>query len=331
MLCPNLTVALCATGYASAGSLFAVPRSTGTASGTRIFSCNETEAAAFSRRASSRYDLSASHTNPVRHATAASYPQVKAMLTMNSGNLSFAPPPSRGTYEIKFLIDDSSGQVIRDWARTHLQPDPHSSPEFGDGYAVNSLYLDTPAFDVYHRGEGFRQRKYRLRRYGSESAVWMELKRKNDGRVRKRRTRVSDTELPGKLLFSTDESWDGRWFQQRLEKLQLRPVCQVTYQRIAYIGTSIHGPIRLTIDSGLCCQPANGWVVPAEALTTNVLLRQHQILELKYRETIPNSFRGLIEDLRLTMSSFSKYRQGVEACIPLQQLIAETYPDRTAG
>ncbi len=105
----------------------------------------------------------------------------------------------------------------------------------------------------------------------------------------------------------------------------------MTYQRFAYVGTSINGPIRLTIDTNLHCRPASNWEVPAAPLTTNLLLRSHQILELKYRESVPSPFRGLIADLQLKLSSFSKYRQGVEACIPLQQLMAETARDRTAG
>lgn len=256
------------------------------------------------------------------------------VLPMSSVNSEIGPsqPASRGTYEVKFLIDESRNQAVREWATTHLQPDPHSSPKLGYGYCVNSLYLDTPAFDVYHRGEGFRQRKYRLRRYGDEAAVWLELKRKNDGQVRKRRTLVPDADLPSKLVFPAMETWEGRWFQQRLEKLQLRPICQVTYQRFACVGMSINGPLRLTIDSHLHCQPASGWNIPTAPLNANPFLQHQHVLELKFREAIPGSFRGLIEDLRLTVASFSKYRQSVEACIPLQHLMGDAPPsDKAAG
>lgn len=253
------------------------------------------------------------------------------MNSMDSGNGSSSQPAPRGTYEVKFLIDESRSQAVREWALRHLQPDPHSSPEFGCGYSVNSLYLDTPEFDVYRRGEGFRQRKYRLRRYGAESSVWLELKRKNDGQVRKRRTLVPDTQLPSRLLLPADDSWEGRWFQQRLERLRLQPICQVTYQRFACVGLSVNGPLRLTIDSHLNCQPADGWAVPTTPLHSHLLLKHQHILELKFRETLPGSFRGLIEDLRLTVASFSKYRQSVEACISLQQLLGEPSADKAAG
>ena len=230
---------------------------------------------------------------------------------------------ARGAYEFKFLVSLATGRAVREWAREHLQPDPHASNANGDGYLVNSLYLDTPEFNVFHRAEGFRQRKYRLRRYGDEALVWMELKRKQQGRVRKRRTPVADMELQPKLLSQMDETWEGEWFRRRLKNLQLRPVCQVTYQRLACVGTSPFGPLRLTLDSDLRFQRTDTWVVPSQALTSDCLLPDQQILELKFRETIPNSFRDLIRDQRLVEGTFSKYRESVEACVSLDQLMGE--------
>lgn len=232
--------------------------------------------------------------------------------------------PSRGAYELKFLINPSQNDAVREWASTHLQSDPHACPVLGDSYEVNSLYLDTPNFDVFHRADGFRQSKYRLRRYGSDSVVWLELKRKHDGRVRKRRTSVADNDLMAKLHAPADVVWSGSWFQSRRNELQLQPVCQVTYQRFASIGTSSNGPLRLTIDSQLRCQPATAWSVPSQPLDRDLLLPGQQILELKFHEVIPQAFRDLIQHCGLAFASFSKYRQSVEACIPLERLMGKS-------
>ncbi|MDB5385093.1 MAG: hypothetical protein JWM11_739 [Planctomycetaceae bacterium] len=227
-----------------------------------------------------------------------------------------------GVYELKFLIDELVGHQVRDWARTSMQPDPHAVSGTECGYWVNSLYLDTPAFDVLKRVDGFRQRKYRLRRYGSETAIWMELKRKNNGQVVKRRTTVSEADFEARLASSSDGIWNGRWFQRRLEKLHLRPVCEVTYQRFACVGNSPFGATRLTVDSQLCCARADGWNVPSRPLSTNSLTN-HQVLELKFRNTIPIAFRELIEQLKLKPASFSKYRRSVETCIPISELAGD--------
>ena len=227
-----------------------------------------------------------------------------------------------GVYEIKFLVTETQSCAVQEWARIHLQHDPHASAENGYGYSVNSLYLDTPGFDVFHRAETFRQRKFRLRRYGCEDVIWMELKSKSTGRVNKRRTPIAAAHLQGKIISGEDSNWDGNWFRAHVDGLGLRPVCQVTYQRFACVGTSIFGPIRLTMDSQLRCQPANGWTVPSEPLASGALLQDRQILELKFCDTIPNLFRDLIRDLHLNIATFSKYRQSVEASIAFNRLLA---------
>ncbi|MDB5384915.1 MAG: hypothetical protein JWM11_561 [Planctomycetaceae bacterium] len=231
-----------------------------------------------------------------------------------------------GAYEIKFILDEHQGRDVRNWARTHLEPDPHAIPENGYEYAVNSLYLDTPGFDIFHRADCFRQNKYRVRRYGNEAVLWAELKRKQNGRVRKRRTSMTVGDLQSMLIASDDTAWDGDWFRRRVNRLQLRPVCQVTYQRMACVGTSALGPLRLTVDSQLHCRPVNDWMVPAQPLTAGILLPNQQILELKFHETLPNAFRDLIRDLRLTMAICSKYRHSVEACVSLDRLAGLSRP-----
>lgn len=240
-----------------------------------------------------------------------------------SPSLSPSLGSSHGAFELKFVVADEIARTIQDWARQHLDPDPHAGGEVQDGYHVHSLYLDTPNFDTYHRSPSFRSRKFRLRRYGHEALVWLEQKRKRGGQVRKRRVCVAETELTELLLQTAEREWPGTWFQRRLQTRQLQPVCQVTYRRVARIGTSTTGPIRLTIDSHLAAAPATGWQVPSNTQLGDPLLDGCQIVELKFREVLPASFRGLIQDLRLHPGSFSKYRESVAACVPLTELTGE--------
>jgi hypothetical protein len=239
-------------------------------------------------------------------------PSVSQIETFNMSTEATSP----GVFELKFLVSEQQGAWIREWARSVMQPDPHAANGLDCGYWVNSLYLDTPDFGVLNRGEGHRQRKYRLRRYGTETSIWMELKQKSDGRVSKRRVCVGEAELPARLNCPGDEEWAGYWFQERLKQLLLRPVCQVTYQRFACVGKSPFGATRLTMDSQLCCVAAQEWDVPSRPLKSNSLLGDRRILELKFYETIPIAFRDLIVQLNLNPATFSKYRRSVDACIP---------------
>jgi hypothetical protein len=72
--------------------------------------------------------------------------------------------------------------------------------------------------------------------------------------------------------------------------------------------------LRLTIDSDLSARAADGWQVPASLLDGQSLFDGQRIVELKFRETLPTLFRGLIQDLRLEPASFSKYRTSAAAC-----------------
>ncbi len=263
-------------------------------------------------------------------------PHISLMPQFDLTNSVIEPPArtkSRGTFELKFLIDEDRAAEIMAWARQHLDADPHADPELGDGYHVNSLYLDTPHFDVYHRADSFRQRKYRLRRYGSEALVWCELKRKRKGLVRKRRVSVDEADLAFRLTSMNDADWEGDWFRNQLGVQCLRPICQVTYQRFARMQTTDEGPVRLTVDSRLTARLAHVWQVPSSPLDEASkpagipLLEKQRILELKFRGAMPALFRRLIEEQRLQVTSFSKYRTSVEECVPLDWLVGNEFED----
>lgn len=224
-----------------------------------------------------------------------------------------------GTFETKFLMTPEQGDDLRHWARRHLQLDAYSRPELQDGYQVNSLYLDTSQFDVYRRQPGFRERKYRLRRYGLESTLWLEMKKKTAGIVTKRRVSLFQNELEGGVFHVQTNPSPG-WLQQRIVRSRMQPVCQVTYNRSAYVGSSSTGPIRMTLDSQLRCSRTRDWIVPAQSPTDGMPLTTMIILELKYCVQLPAVFVGLIQTFQLTGATFSKYRQSVEACVPRNEI-----------
>ena len=229
------------------------------------------------------------------------------------------PSKPLGTFEIKFLIDEDVANELMNWSSSHLERDPHSDPELGSGYRVNSLYLDTALFDVFHRSEGYRQQKFRLRRYGNESTVWFEQKRKRHGLVRKKRVGVNDVDITRRLVQTPDADWDGHWYRHRIEERLLKPVCQITYERVAFVKSISGTPARLTIDSKLVAAPTTDWIVPQAPLDGEFLLNEKRILELKFRGAMPVLFRELVERHRLQVTSFSKYRTAVERCHALNK------------
>lgn len=214
-------------------------------------------------------------------------------------------------FEVKFHLSEAVAREVENQLRPRMALDPHADPALGNAYRVTSVYFDTPKLDVFHRTEGFRRRKFRIRRYGEASTVYLEQKTKSAQRVRKRRTSLASTELP-----SLAASNSAAWFVKRLTDRRLLPVCRVTYQRLALIGTSSEGPIRLTFDRAAQGERCDG-PEPKLIADGKQLLHDEVITEFKFLGSMPSQFKSVVEGLRLTPMSVSKYRRCMEAVGPL--------------
>ena len=215
--------------------------------------------------------------------------------------------------EIKFLIDAALGARVQHWIRMHMEPDPHGGGPFQDEYDTASLYFDTAAGDVFHRRGSFGRSRYRVRRYGSESLVFLERKLRQPGILVKRRTIVDVATLERLAGLRTDPNWPGTWFHRRLRLRQIDPVCQVSYSRTARWAPTSDGPVRVTLDADMRVAAIH---TPrfsgAEGL---VVLPEQMILELKYRRHVPLLFKRLVEEFTLNPGRASKYRLGIAALV----------------
>lgn len=215
-------------------------------------------------------------------------------------------------YEVKFLLSESKAQHVEAWASQHLAYDPHVDPARGNTYHTTSVYLDTAALDIFHGRAPFRRRKFRIRRYGTEPRVYLERKSRTGDRVRKRRTLIGYGEL-GLLHDPTfNHTWPGCWFHRRLHVRRLRPTCQISYVRAAFMGENSQGPLRLTLDRQVRCAPASAWS-PSDPQGELPLLTGEVVLELKFRDSLPTLYKRLMHELALIPGVVSKYRLAVQA------------------
>jgi VTC domain-containing protein len=216
--------------------------------------------------------------------------------------------------EIKFLIPRATGMAVREWARRRLAPDTHGAGTFGDEYHTTTIYFDSPAYDVYHRRRSFGRSKYRIRRYDEQPQAFLERKLRRPGMLTKRRTLI-DLAALSRLEQRDADEWDGCWFHRRLLLRQLRPVCEVSYHRMAREGMSDTGPIRLTLDE--CMRVALAYRPEFGNGGGGIhILEPSMILELKYRSTVPPVFKELVEEFGLRPQTASKYRLGLAALDP---------------
>lgn len=225
--------------------------------------------------------------------------------------------------ETKFLVPAAFAEPLRQWARQHLAADPHGHGPHGDEYLTTTLYFDTPTFDVFHRRGSYGRSKYRIRRYNGGPDVFLERKLRRPRMLTKRRTPVPLQALA--YLDEEPDSWSGQWFHRRLTLRKLRPVCEISYHRVARSIDSPSGPVRFTLDERLT---AHGIERPAFGEGTNgrPFVEGQLILELKYRQPAPAVFKRLVEEFGLVPSAVSKYRLGMAALGAVEVPVAATVP-----
>lgn len=216
-----------------------------------------------------------------------------------------------GASELKFTIDAQLAARIAAWARARLPPDPHGGGPFGDEYAVTSLYFDTPARDVLHGRGSFGRSKYRVRRYGDSSHVFLERKLRRPGLLHKRRTLIELADLPWLRHGNTPAGWAGRWFQRRMQARGLSPACAIRYARIARVLPANGSTARLTIDDRIEVCRADALAFPQGEPARE--LGDLVVLELKFRGDPPVVFKALLEEFGVSPTTTSKYRRGMAA------------------
>lgn len=232
---------------------------------------------------------------------------VSPSLRASSGDATAA-----SSFEIKFLLDPSTAEEIEALSRRDLRPDPHGDAALQGAYAITTVYLDTPAFDVFHRAKELDGAKCRVRRYGVGGPIFVERKRRQGNRVQKRRSGVEAVDLDARMSGGGAAGWAGDWFRAEVEARGFRPVCGLAYLRTAFFGTEDGRHFRLTIDRRIMAGTASRWMV--DAAGTTELLQGSAVCEMKFRDGMPQSLKAIVARYGLRPMGASKYRA---ACVAL--------------
>ena len=210
-------------------------------------------------------------------------------------------------HEVKYLLNGEQTRRFREKLQGHMQIDQYGKT------SIASLYYDTPTYQLIRSSlekPAFKE-KLRLRSYGlatQESPVFLEMKRKANGVVYKRRVQMT---LPlAQQFFSEDGKTqdDGQISREiaafRSHYQALRPTCLIIYDRTAYFEPG--GDLRLTIDEN-----------PRYRLDDLTLTKSMQgvslldpgwtILEIKVQDAMPLWLTAILSECSIRKGSFSKY------------------------
>ena len=210
-------------------------------------------------------------------------------------------------YELKYLLNKEQTEYLVESIKGHLVPDEYGAT------TIASLYYDTPDYRLIRdslEGPVFKE-KIRLRSYGAataESPVYLELKRKSDGIVYKRRvqstiSKVSDF-FGKRINLSEGNQIDREINCFRDFYKDLVPSCRIMFERTAYF--EFNGDLRLTIDRNPRYRTND--MDLTNVTDGNALLPEDwTILEVKVQGAMPMWLAEILSKGKIYKTSFSKY------------------------
>lgn len=212
-------------------------------------------------------------------------------------------------YEIKYILNKEQVSYLRKALVGHMEIDQYGKT------SIASIYYDTPDYRLIRTSiekPPFKE-KIRLRSYGLAkpgSTVFLELKRKADKIVYKRRV-VTDEETVNKFFnYEGDVTADGQIAREityfRNYYKNLNPAILIIYDRVAYYQKD--GDLRITIDENPRYRVKD--LNLTTSLEGNLLLPEGSaILEVKVQQAIPLWLSEILTKGKIYKSSFSKVGQ----------------------
>lgn len=210
-------------------------------------------------------------------------------------------------YELKYLLTRQQQEEILRAMAPYMEPD-----RFGHS-TIRNLYYDTPDFLLVRNSldKPIYKEKLRVRSYGradSNSTVFVELKKKYESIVYKRRVALSSQSAAEWLvgLGAMPDNQIGREIQATLNRYRnLAPRVYLSYERDAYRCIQGSG-FRVTFDSSIRYRTEDVTLDSdnrgAPLLDSNAVL-----MELKIPESMPLWMARELSRLGIYKTTFSKY------------------------
>jgi len=210
-------------------------------------------------------------------------------------------------YENKYLITYAQHAALYNLLSRRMAPDYYGE------YLVQNLYYDTENWDVIRASieSPLFKEKLRLRCYGDisqQSDLFLELKKKYDGVVHKRRIAIPADALSGGSVrgaVAKDTSQIAHELGFYLKSHAVSEKMYIVYRRAAFTGTSDAG-LRVTIDSDVRFRlgsldfscPGYGHAILPQGKT---------LMEIKTFGGMPIWLARALCDNQIYPTSFSKY------------------------
>ncbi len=208
-------------------------------------------------------------------------------------------------YELKYCLSKDQLEYFKTRILEHMKVDKYGLT------SIASIYFDTPSFRLINKSiekPPFKE-KIRLRSYGlakENSTVFLEIKRKLDGIVYKRR--IATTEEKVQEFLYKNEEFDKTQISRELLAFketykELEPKYLIIYDRVAYYQDE--SDLRITIDFNPRYRTTD-LNLHTSMEGTSLLEDGGAILEIKVQHSIPLWLSEILRDGKIYKTSFSK-------------------------
>lgn len=216
-------------------------------------------------------------------------------------------------YEVKYLLNKEQLDYLEKSLVGHMEIDQYGFT------SIASIYYDTPDYRLIRTSiekppykEKIRLRSYGLSKPGGK--VFLELKRKTDGIVYKRRVVTTEESVNKFFAYEGNITADGQiareitYFRDYYDKLV--PAILIIYDRVAYFQKD--GDLRLTIDRNPRYRTKD-LNLTTSMEGTPLLPKGGAILEIKVQEAMPLWLCEILSKGKIYKNSFSKVGEAYKA------------------
>ena len=219
-------------------------------------------------------------------------------------------------YELKYMLTRQQKEIVLQEMAEHMQLDQYGRT------TIRNIYFDTDDYRLIRRSieKPAYKEKLRIRSYRQttdESSVFVELKKKFDGVVYKRRVSMPMDEAlgwicdhkprPSPCQITREIDYFTNFYGS------LRPAVFLSYDRIAYYAKD-GSDFRITFDRNICCRQED-LRLDGDVAGTPILPPGMTMMEIKSIGGMPLWMTKVLTREQIFKTSFSKYGTAYQTLI----------------
>ncbi len=219
-------------------------------------------------------------------------------------------------FEKKFILNESQYKSLLPILYKYMNADKYCKD--GNNYNIYSIYYDTEDSQVIRHSinKPYYKEKLRLRSYkapiGDNDKVFLELKKKINGIVSKRRATLSLKEAemfleygirPDSIDYLNNQVLNE--IEYYLENNNVQPKVFISYSRKALFGKN-DNDFRITFDSNILSRRDN-LSLKMGGYGEEILPKGYYLMEVKILGAMPLWLTKVFSELKIYNTHFSKY------------------------